>query len=271
MVKMKKEEDLGTLVEELDKDITQRYAIEDVTSKKKRIQYGVILFAVAFLVVGSFLFYFKYHLNTVQEQHATPLKMALSDMTVAEGEKTKEWTYDQFMKVPYKNITIDEFIQTYGKADNLSQTRTSSLTSLILDYTFYDQNRFEFVSFHFDETEEGNYVLVMKTASNLLKQKCANQGKSSQKSWTKEAYDKLLLTNEETNVKGEQLEIILKSYGEPEGDSVVVFEDGFMLVTLNYLSYQDGEMLNLMFESSDDDSLRLLNKDSFASPTVNND
>jgi len=123
-----------------------------------------------------------------------------------------DWTEDQFKELKVGTLTLDEVLDTHGKATDAEWGDDGETQTLDLTYAKEGRGSDNFVRLTFKKSKDGTYILEHASADFGYDK--VKEVSDYQSNWTKEDYDKLTVGTQADLLKGTRLSDVVSNHSE---------------------------------------------------------
>lgn len=123
-----------------------------------------------------------------------------------------DWTEDQFKELKVGTLTLDEVLDTHGKATDAEWGDDGETQTLDLTYAKEGRGSDNFVHLTFKKSKDGIYILEHASADFGYDK--VKEVSDYQSNWTKEDYDKLTVGTQADLLKGTRLSDVVSNHSE---------------------------------------------------------
>lgn len=123
-----------------------------------------------------------------------------------------DWTEDQFKELKVGTLTLDEVLDTHGKATDAEWGDDGETQTLDLTYAKEGRGSDNFVHLTFNKSKDGIYILAHASADFDYDK--VKEVSDYQSNWTKEDFDKLTVGTQADLLKGTRLSDVVSNHSE---------------------------------------------------------
>ena len=123
-----------------------------------------------------------------------------------------DWTEDQFKELKVGTLTLDEVLDTHGKATDAEWGDDGETQTLDLTYAKEGRGSDNFVHLTFNKSKDGIYILAHASADFGYDK--VKEVSDYQSNWTKEDFDKLTVGTQADLLKGTRLSDVVSNHSE---------------------------------------------------------